>query len=135
MVRYVSVFLWLAACAATPLAAAQSSSTHTAGALGSMSQCAMACNVTAAATCTPVDAQAGKRAPDVRPDLSPGALCEVFKLPAYASAWAGYRPWRDEAVGDWRQANAVVGRIGGWRVYAREPVPSGSSAAPGKETP
>ena len=135
MVRYVSVFLWLAACAATPLVAAQGSSTHTAGALGPMSQCAMACSATAASTCTPVDAQAGKRAPDVRPDLSPGALCEVFKLPANPSAWAGYRPWQDEAVGDWRQANAVVGRIGGWRVYAREPVPSSASAAPGKETP
>ena len=135
MVRYVSVFLWLAACAATPLVAAQSSGTHTAGALSPMPQCPSACNSKSVSTCTPVDAQAGKRAPDVRPDLSPGAPCEVFNLPAYASAWAGYRPWRDEAVGDWRQANAVVGRIGGWRVYAREPVPSGASAAPGKEAP
>lgn len=135
MVRYVSFFLWLAACAATPLVAAQSSSTHKAAALSTIPQCASACSAMSASTCTRVDAQAGKRAPDVRPDLSPGALCEVFKLPAYTSAWAGYRPWRDEAVGDWRQANAVVGRIGGWRVYAREPVPSGASAAPGKETP
>jgi hypothetical protein len=135
MVRYVSVFLWLAACAATPLAAAQSSSTQMAGALSPMPQCPSACDAKSASTCTPVDAQAGKRAPDVRPDLSPGALCEVFKLPAYASAWAGYRPWRDEAVGDWRQANAVVARIGGWRAYARETAPIASTTTPAKDAP
>ena len=135
MVRYVSVFLWLAACAATPLVAAQSSGTHTAGALSPMPQCPSACNSKSVSTCTPVDAQVGKRAPDARPDLSPGAPCEVFNLPAYASAWAGYRPWRDEAVGDWRQANALVGRIGGWRTYAREVAPPADSGAQRKNAP
>jgi hypothetical protein len=38
----------------------------------------------------------------------------------YRSAFEGYRAWRDEPVGDWRAANDTVGRIGGWRAYARE---------------
>ena len=39
---------------------------------------------------------------------------------AYRSPFASYRALGDEAVGDWRAANDEVGRIGGWRAYARE---------------
>ncbi len=39
---------------------------------------------------------------------------------AYRSPWAERRPYVDEAVGDWRAANDLVGQIGGWRAYARE---------------
>ncbi len=38
----------------------------------------------------------------------------------YRSAFAGYRPNVEEKVGSWRDANDSVGRIGGWRVYAKE---------------
>lgn len=42
---------------------------------------------------------------------------------AYRSAFAGYKPY--EAGGEvtpsaWRSANDEVGRIGGWRTYAKE---------------
>lgn len=38
----------------------------------------------------------------------------------YRSAFAGYRPNVEEKVGSWKDANDIVGRIGGWRVYAKE---------------
>lgn len=38
----------------------------------------------------------------------------------YTSAFAGYRPFADEAVTPWRQANDTAAGIGGWRAYARE---------------
>jgi hypothetical protein len=54
----------------------------------------------------------------------------------YRSAFGLYRPWQDQAVGDWRALNDRVGRIGGWRTYLREahapepPEPPGPSTAP-----
>jgi hypothetical protein len=50
--------------------------------------------------------------------------------PAFRSALDGYRPLTEEAVADWKKANEEVGRIGGWRAYAREA--SGTSSEPGK---
>lgn len=83
------------------------------------------------AACT-LAQQSAAGAPSPLPDCAQG---EVLTIPADASAWTRYQPWRDEAVGDWRQANAVVANIGGWRVYAREPAPCASSAAASKATP
>lgn len=53
--------------------------------------------------------------------------------PAYRSAFGAYRPWQDQAVGDWRALNDRVGRVGGWRTYlkqAQEPEPSETGAKP-----
>ena len=38
----------------------------------------------------------------------------------YRSAFSRYRPNVEAEVGSWREKNAEVGRIGGWRVYGRE---------------
>ncbi len=38
----------------------------------------------------------------------------------YRSAFDGYRNMRDEPISPWKESNDLVGRIGGWRVYARE---------------
>ena len=38
----------------------------------------------------------------------------------YRSAFDGYQRFTDEKVGSWRDANDTVGRIGGWREYAKE---------------
>lgn len=38
----------------------------------------------------------------------------------YRSAFSGYRAISDEPAASWREANDLVARIGGWRVYARE---------------
>ncbi|MEO8204402.1 MAG: hypothetical protein ABI630_11080 [Betaproteobacteria bacterium] len=61
----------------------------------------------------------------------------------YRSAFADYRPLDEAPVGDWRAANDEVGRIGGWRAYAREAqapdkptaVPAPASAAPPTAAP
>lgn len=48
----------------------------------------------------------------------------------YRSAFIGYRPLTDGKVG-WQEANDQVGRIGGWRSYAKEasaPAKAGESA-------
>ena len=39
---------------------------------------------------------------------------------AYRSAFDGYRGFTDQPVESWRKANDDVGRIGGWKAYARE---------------
>lgn len=39
---------------------------------------------------------------------------------SYRSALDGYQKYTDEQVGSWRDANDNVGRIGGFRAYARE---------------
>ena len=39
-----------------------------------------------------------------------------------------YQNWRDEPMQDWREANARVGEIGGWRTYLREAQPAGNGA-------
>lgn len=38
----------------------------------------------------------------------------------YRSTFDGYQRFADEKVGSWREANDTVGRIGGWRAYAKE---------------
>lgn len=48
----------------------------------------------------------------------------------YRSAWSSYRPFADEKVISWRDANDEVQRIGGWRAYLRE---SQSRQPPGSE--
>lgn len=49
----------------------------------------------------------------------------------WRSALDGYRPFADQAVAPWRESNDTVGRIGGWRAYAREAsgMPPGPDAA------
>lgn len=63
-----------------------------------------------------------------------GAMLDAQHNPVlqYRSALAGYRAWKDQPVSDWREANEVTGRIGGWRAYAREarqPDPSPAGGA------
>ncbi len=53
-----------------------------------------------------------------------GAASESLR---YRSAFEGYRRYADEPVTPWKAANDQVGRIGGWRTYAKE----ASGDAPG----
>ncbi|MDZ7854807.1 hypothetical protein [Sphaerotilus sp.] len=50
----------------------------------------------------------------------------------YTSTLSGYQAYADEPVQSWREANDRVGRIGGWKVYAKEKPPG---VAPTAETP
>lgn len=52
-------------------------------------------------------------------------------VPAFESVFKGYRPFSDEKTAPWKEANDTVGRIGGWRAYARE----AHAPAPGAATP
>jgi hypothetical protein len=50
----------------------------------------------------------------------------------YRSALADYRKFNDQAVAPWTEVNDTVGKIGGWRVYAkeaREPDPAAADKA------
>jgi hypothetical protein len=81
---------------------------------------AMACSAhgaTAFAQQTPASA-----AHPLAQDVAPSSV--------YRSAWSGYRPFADEKVISWKEANDAVGRIGGWRTYLRES--QGSTQAPAK---
>lgn len=49
----------------------------------------------------------------------------------YQSAFSGYQPDADPSLQSWREANERVGRIGGWRAYARE----AATAQPAQGTP
>ncbi len=57
----------------------------------------------------------------------PADPAAVAPAAAYRPVFGGYQPYTDQTVGNWREANDAVGRIGGWREYAREaetPVPT-----------
>lgn len=41
-------------------------------------------------------------------------------LVTFQSSLSNYRMLTDEKVGNWKEINDNAGRIGGWRVYARE---------------
>jgi hypothetical protein len=49
--------------------------------------------------------------------LDPSARVPLLR---HQSAFAGYRPLPETAVGSWKDANEAVARAGGWRAYARE---------------
>lgn len=68
----------------------------------------------------------------------PSPLDAQVRVPAvvYDSAFKSYRAHADDPLQSWPQALETVGRIGGWRAYAREAAPTpteapqGSAAAP-----
>lgn len=39
---------------------------------------------------------------------------------AYRSALEGYQPYSEDKMVPWREANDTVGKVGGWRAYAKE---------------
>ena len=62
------------------------------------------------------------------------ALSPDYRLD-FRSAFDGYRAFADETVAPWRDTNDLVGRIGGWRVYAREGADASPPAAPSDRKP
>ena len=57
---------------------------------------------------------------------------------SYTSPLNGYQAYTEQPVQSWQDANDTVGRIGGWRTYAREarttePAKDGAPAAPAHE--
>lgn len=66
-----------------------------------------------------------------QPAPPPAPVPEPF---AFRSALEQYQPYAPQPVGSWRGANDTVGRIGGWRAYAREAAAS-EAAAPAVAAP
>ena len=51
----------------------------------------------------------------------------------HQSPFAHYRPFAAEVLGPWKVVNDEVGRIGGWKVYAREVYEATKQEAPAPE--
>lgn len=66
--------------------------------------------------------------------LLPLAISPVYAQPSspleFRSAFEGYKPYTDEKTIDWKRANDNVGKIGGWREYAREASQPDTAAGP-----
>lgn len=73
-----------------------------------------------ASTCGAVVAQQAPPAPPAQAPAAPSP---------YHSAFDGYQPFKDEKVAPWKGANDTVGRIGGWRAYARQANEGDASAS------
>lgn len=55
---------------------------------------------------------------------------QTVTVPAYSSAFASYKAYTEQPVASWREANNTVGRIGGWRSYAKESAQEETPSAP-----
>ena len=67
-----------------------------------------------------MSALSGKRSGGVP---GPDPLDAQATTPAlhYQSPLRAYQGFTEQPLHDWREANDLVGRIGGWRTYAQEP--------------
>ena len=70
------------------------------------------------------------------PATAPAPTSTTAHIPAanrpawhYRSAFEGFRAFDDPRPLAWRDANDMVGRIGGWKAYAREGAGQGPDSA------
>lgn len=77
--------------------------------------CASAVAVLLATTASVVVAQPVQAPRPAASAVAPGTITS-----AYRSAFDGYRPFSEQPLDSWREANDRVGQIGGWQAYARE---------------
>jgi len=82
----------------------------------------------ASAACQPAVATAQRDANAVapRPEDSRAPVPALV----YQSPFAGFRPFPESILGSWKAVNDEVGRIGGWKVYAREVYEETKQASP-----
>ncbi len=73
-------------------------------------------------------AQASTSLPGLPTAADPSAAVPPL---VYASPLRRYRPLGETQVGNWKDANDTVTRIGGWRAYAREAQADAPAAASG----
>jgi hypothetical protein len=66
------------------------------------------------------------------------AVAQPSAAPApYQSVFDSYQPFADEKLAPWKESNDTVGKVGGWRAYAREaagaaPAPAAPAPPPGR---
>lgn len=53
----------------------------------------------------------------------------------FRSALDGYQPYTDEKIINWKEANDLTGRIGGWRAYAKEAQQPAAAGTPPASPP
>ncbi|MFZ6644779.1 hypothetical protein ACO0LO_03640 [Undibacterium sp. TJN25] len=89
--------------------------------LAALRRQALACCALLATSALPPFAMAQTVQP-AQPEKRPDPLEARAPVPAlqYQSSLQTYRPFADEEVGNWRAQNDAVGKIGGWRTYARQ---------------
>lgn len=51
---------------------------------------------------------------------------------SFSSALDTYKPFTEEKTIDWKQANDLTARVGGWRAYAKEASGATSASVPAK---
>lgn len=56
--------------------------------------------------------------PPAKPESK--GVSEAPTLVEYKSTFTNYRPFVDQPIVSWREANDTVAKIGGWRAYAKE---------------
>ena len=78
-------------------------------------------------------------APAVTPVAAPAVAPAPMAPPsqtappaAYRSAFEGYQAYSDEKIAPWKESNDTVGKVGGWRAYAKE---AQEPQAPGARQP
>jgi hypothetical protein len=62
----------------------------------------------------------GQAAPPAAAPDTPATAMPDTTPAAFRSALEGYKPYADDSMVPWKEANDSVGRIGGWREYARQ---------------
>lgn len=65
------------------------------------------------------------------PPTAPGASMPL----QFESVLSRYKPMTDQKLGSWRDANATVTRIGGWRTYLKESESESKSQPPEAAAP
>lgn len=87
--------------------------------------------------CLATNFAAAQASTSIPADAAPAASASALKaksLPSlgYESAFGRYRPFAEQPLTPWREANDVVRRVGGWQAYAREAqsAASGADSAP-----
>lgn len=84
-----------------------------------LSVLSFAASVLMFSTAMPAAAQNAAAVP--RPD--PADAAASVPPAVHQSSFSRYQGFADPAIRDWRESNDTVGRIGGWRAYAREGSP------------
>ena len=67
--------------------------------------------------------------------LAAGSVMAQSAPQTYRSVFEDYRPFTEDKVTPWREANDAVRDIGGWRAYAREAQGTAPPAAQAASAP
>jgi hypothetical protein len=66
--------------------------------------------------------------PSAKPETK--GASEATTLVEYKSSLTNFRPFVDQPIVSWREANDTVAKIGGWRAYAKESQQSEPAPSP-----